>query len=258
MRACRIRGLTMAEFPALPLFTDAYLGDTTHLTTIEHGAYLLLLIVMWRAKDCQLPDDDHRLARWARCTGGQWKRLRPALEPFFAIDNGVWKQKRLTDEYNHVRQVRESQRANGLASALKRKGRHATTVAPSVNEASTPSPSPTPIISSVAKATSQRDVFPRPDWCPTDLWRDWLEVRKTKRGKNTATAYQGFLDDIARYADEEWTPEKILRHAVKKSWAGIYNPRDENNGQRPANNLTEIQNPMLRAAMRSAAREAGG
>lgn len=219
----------MAEFPALPLFTDAYLGDTTHLTTIEHGAYLLLLMVAWRTRDCRLPDDDRVLSRYAKCTLGQWRRLRPIIEPFWRVENGFWKQGRLTDEHNHVRQVRESQRANGKASALKRKGRHAATVEPSVNEASTPSPTPTPI-SSVAKATSQRDAFPRPDWAPPDLWRDWLAVRKAKRGRNTATAYAGFLADIDRFADAEWTPVRILEHAVRKSWAGIYDPRGNDHG----------------------------
>ena len=53
----------MAQFPVLPLWTDAYLGDTTHLTTIEHGAYMLLLMVSWRSPDCRLPDDDAMLAR---------------------------------------------------------------------------------------------------------------------------------------------------------------------------------------------------
>jgi hypothetical protein len=48
----------LAEFPALPLFTDAYLGDTTHLSTFEHGAYLLLLIVSWRTPGCCVADDD--------------------------------------------------------------------------------------------------------------------------------------------------------------------------------------------------------
>ena len=53
----------MAEFPALPLFTDALLGDTTHLDATEFGAYLLMLIVAWRSPDCALPDDDRYLAR---------------------------------------------------------------------------------------------------------------------------------------------------------------------------------------------------
>jgi hypothetical protein len=42
----------MAEFPALPLWTDAYLGDTRHLSQSEHGAYLLLLITAWRTPNC--------------------------------------------------------------------------------------------------------------------------------------------------------------------------------------------------------------
>lgn len=118
----------MAEFPALPLWTDAYLGDTTHLTTIEHGAYLLLLMTAWRTRDCRLPDDDRLLARYARCNAGQWKRLRPILEPFFLVENGHWTQRRLTDERDAVKRHRELQsekgKAGAQAKALKNKGRH--------------------------------------------------------------------------------------------------------------------------------------
>lgn len=127
----------MAEFPALPLWTDAYLGDTAHLTTIEHGAYLLLLMTAWRAKDTKLPDDDRLLARYTRCTVGQWKRLRPILSAFFTVENGFWQQGRLTDEAVAVRQKRDAAAANGRASALKRKGRHSAKREQSVSGAST-------------------------------------------------------------------------------------------------------------------------
>jgi len=127
----------MAEFPALPLWTDAYLGDTTHLTTIEHGAYLLLLIVSWRTSECRLPDDDRLLARYARCTATQWRRLRPVLAEFFDIRDGFWTQSRLTDEALAVKQKKDKAAQAGRASALKRKGRHATKRQPKPNEAST-------------------------------------------------------------------------------------------------------------------------
>lgn len=123
----------MAEFPALPLWTDAYLGDTTHLTTIEHGAYLLLLMTAWRTRDCALPDDDRLLARYTRLNAKQWARMRPILEPFFVSENGQWRQRRLTDEAQAVRQRKEAAAANGRASALKRQGRHSTEREQSVN-----------------------------------------------------------------------------------------------------------------------------
>jgi len=118
----------VAEFPALPLWTDAYLGDTTHLTTIEHGAYLLLLITAWRTRDCSLPDDDKMLARYARCSPGQWKRLRPILEPFFRVEDGAWMQERLSDERDAVKRFRETQsekgKKGGKAKSLKYNKRH--------------------------------------------------------------------------------------------------------------------------------------
>ena len=124
----------MAEFPALPLWTDAYLGDTTHLTTIEHGAYLLLLMTAWRTADCALPDDDRLLARYARMNGQQWKRVRPIIQAFFGVENGKWKQGRLTDERDAVKQHRLVQsnkgKAGAAAKALKNKGRHQAQVKP--------------------------------------------------------------------------------------------------------------------------------
>src|ERR1043166_442220 len=94
----------MAQFPALPLWTDAYLGDTKHLTTLEHGAYLLLLISMWRTPDKRLPDDPKLLARYSGLTTGQWRRVSPIIMPFFIASGGYITQGRLTDEANHVRQ----------------------------------------------------------------------------------------------------------------------------------------------------------
>lgn len=110
----------MAQFPAMPFWTDAYLGDTTHLTTIEHGAYLLLLFTSWRSKDCCLPDDDKLLARYAKLGPVQWVKMRPVIEPFFKIENGVWIQQRLNDERVAVKQRREQKIIAGKASALKR------------------------------------------------------------------------------------------------------------------------------------------
>lgn len=48
----------MSSFPSLPLFTDAFLADTGHLSAQETGAYLLLLMMAWRLPECRLPDND--------------------------------------------------------------------------------------------------------------------------------------------------------------------------------------------------------
>jgi uncharacterized protein YdaU (DUF1376 family) len=107
----------MAEFAAPPLWTDAYLGDTTHLTTIEHGAYLLLLMTAWRTRDCVLPDDDRLLARYARLDMRQWKRIRPILADFFTVENGQWRQGRLDDERAAVMTYRQKQSEKGKSGA---------------------------------------------------------------------------------------------------------------------------------------------
>jgi uncharacterized protein YdaU (DUF1376 family) len=111
----------MAQYPAMPLWTDAYLGDTTHLSTIEHGAYLLLLIAMWR-KGGSLPSDDRTLAKYTRLTVGQWTRIKPVLMDFFTVEDGRISQGRLTDELIAVRQRSGSASYSASRRWLKTKG----------------------------------------------------------------------------------------------------------------------------------------
>lgn len=51
----------MADYAALPLFTDAYMADCSHLSDAEHGRYLLLLMLMWRSPGCRVALDGEAL-----------------------------------------------------------------------------------------------------------------------------------------------------------------------------------------------------
>ncbi len=138
----------MAEFPALPLFTDAYLADTRHLTTEEHGAYLLLMMEAWRRPECCLPDDDHLLARLAGLDAERWSAVRQVIMAFWKRDGRrkIWTQKRLAKERSFVMQRSASQRDK----AAKRwnnnvKGFAAAQPKQSPADTPTPTPPPTPI-----------------------------------------------------------------------------------------------------------------
>jgi len=134
----------MAQFPSLPLFTDAYLADTTHLSTTEHGAYLLLLIVAWRSPDCGLPSNPRELQKYSRLTPGQFNRIWPVLKDFFYEDNGRLFQGRLLDELETVKRLTIQRSNAGKASALKRKKRDERALVRDANEKQAPTPTPTP------------------------------------------------------------------------------------------------------------------
>lgn len=126
-------GVAMARFPKLPLWTDALIGDTYHLTPAEFGAYMRLLIAAWRTSDCALPNDDAFLGRIVG-DPKNWHRLRRAAMGFFTLRaDGKWIQRRLLDEHEACARYSDKQAAAGSASALKRKNRDATAVQPELN-----------------------------------------------------------------------------------------------------------------------------
>ena len=102
----------MAEFPFLPLWADAYLADTRHLSAEEHGAYLLLIMEAWRRADCALPDNDTLLAKLACSTPERWAEIKPIVMDFWQHDGRTKKytQRRLQVERRKVADKKEKAR----------------------------------------------------------------------------------------------------------------------------------------------------
>jgi uncharacterized protein YdaU (DUF1376 family) len=86
----------------MPLFIGDYLADTSDLSAEEHGAYLLLLMTMWR-RGGSLPSAGDRLARIASVASERWPALWTVLGPFFVEKDGRITQQRLTRELEAAR-----------------------------------------------------------------------------------------------------------------------------------------------------------
>jgi uncharacterized protein YdaU (DUF1376 family) len=105
--------------PWMPLYVGDYLGDTGHLTTTQHGAYLLLMMHYWRKGE--LPDDDRQLSKITKLPLKTWCDYRSTLQDFF---HEGWKHKRIDAELEKMVRVSAKRviagQKGGLGSALAR------------------------------------------------------------------------------------------------------------------------------------------
>ncbi len=92
----------------MPLYIGDYLADTGHLTTTQHGAYLLLLMHYWRKRE--LPTDDKQLAAIAKLPLRIWLDTKETLQAFF-YDG--WKHKKVEAELFRRMEVSEKRAAAG-------------------------------------------------------------------------------------------------------------------------------------------------
>jgi uncharacterized protein YdaU (DUF1376 family) len=107
----------------MPFYIADYLADTEHLSTLQHGAYCLLLFSYWRRGS--LPDDDQQLANITRMQLEDWLAHRPTLKAFF-YDG--WKHKRVEAELRRTEDIKAKRliagQKGGTVASINRFRRH--------------------------------------------------------------------------------------------------------------------------------------
>lgn len=157
----------------MPLWIGAYLADTLTFTTLQHGAYILLLMAYWRER-APLADDDEALRSIAKADRAEWKKLRPVLARKFRVGDGVWWHKRVEQELADAmkRKAGAVSKAKKAAEARWSKdGEQSSSNAPSIasgNPEAMPEDCPTSTPSSLrsdseAKASDAADAPSSPD-----------------------------------------------------------------------------------------------
>lgn len=112
----------MSALDELPLSTSSYLADTQHLSLPQHGAYLLILMTMWRAGGW-IDDDERKLATICKTSVKKWRQIAVDVRALLIVRDGKLSQKRLLSEVeivlNMVARNRENGSAGGKAKSLK-------------------------------------------------------------------------------------------------------------------------------------------
>lgn len=119
--------------PWFPFYTGDYFNKTMHLTTQEHGAYLLLLLNYY-SKGEPLPIED--LPALARLSPGDWEAIRPRIAKFFKVQDGKWFQE-TADEIIH-----KATSKHVLLSQAGRRGNEKRWSSPGVSPPDSPPDSP--------------------------------------------------------------------------------------------------------------------
>lgn len=177
----------MSKAPSMPMYWDAYLADTTHLTTEEHGAYLLLIAAMWR-RNGSVPDDDWDNARILGLSAAKWRKVKARFVGTisgFRVADGVITQEKLQKTWENTQEKINKNRKNGAkggrSNSTKNNDLDKANGFVSVNpNESIPEPEPEPDIKEVTKVTSRRNDSPLEGF--DDFWSLW----PSKKNKDAA------------------------------------------------------------------------
>lgn len=197
----------------MPLYVSDYLGDTQHLTTIEHGAYLLLLFNAW-GRDGLLPNDPERLRRVVGMAPRDWKASWPTLREFFTETPDGFRHKRIDVELSRARENVDKRREAGKAGAAKRwhgDGNADAMANASQTDRPLPPPSPLPLPQGEEVHSENTSLHPRLAFSGRVIrlnQRDFDEWKRRYFSIPDLSAELGALDDWLRDQDE----------TVRKKW----------------------------------------
>jgi uncharacterized protein YdaU (DUF1376 family) len=193
----------------MPFYVADYLADTGHLSTIEHGAYMLLIMHYWQKGG--LPADERMIARVARMTVEQWAESREVLALMFGDG---WTHKRIDTELAKATEIVGKRRA-AAEHRHSKSNAHALHVDSTCSDTGVPqSQSPTSETSSEVKRVPRDELLAVLD---ADRAQAVIEHRQRIGSPMTVKAAKQLAKKLSQWHDPNAAADEMLA----QGWRGF-------------------------------------
>jgi len=113
----------MAAKPYMPFYFADYDADTYDLTTLEHGAYFLLIKTYWQSGK-PLPANEKKLAAIVKLSEKKFQKVISRIKEFFIVNEKFWVHPRLEKELAEFQKKSDLARS-AINSRWKKEGKNA-------------------------------------------------------------------------------------------------------------------------------------
>ena len=203
--------------PWMPIYWGDYTKKTQHLSTLEHGAYLLLIAHYWNTGQ-PVADCDDVLRRITRTTSKQWNQIAKTIRGFFISEDGL---------LIHERVEKELQTSRGVSTLQSSKAQQRwKSEEKQEKEVCRGNAVAMPITVTVTESnplTPKGDVFVFPDWLPLEDWQAFVEMRKAIKKPMTDRAVQMIITKLSKM---KGSPSAILQQSTINNWQDVFEPRE--------------------------------
>jgi uncharacterized protein YdaU (DUF1376 family) len=180
-----------------PFHIGDYISHTSHLTDAEDLAYRRMIDLYYQSE--QPFNDSSTVARRIRTTV---EVVEIVLHEFFTFeDDNCWHNKRIDEEISKYHDRLNQASKAGKASAEARFNKRSTSVQPTKNQ-----------------EPRTKNQINTPEGVSESLFKDFLEVRKTKKAKWTETALKGLQREAGK---ANMTLEQVMQMCCERGWAGF-------------------------------------
>lgn len=188
----------------MAFYVTDYLGDTMHLSTVQHGAYLLLLLACWKG-GAELPDDDAQLAAITRLPVPEWKKHATVLRAFFDACDGKLMHRRVAHELAKAKELSATRSGVGRLGGRPPNDKQIETNR--FRDAKAKPKQPETPSQNTTCSTEIPPIPPKGSKAAIGI-RDWIDAERSEGRKAVPTD-----DPVFAYADSSGIPREYLHLA---------------------------------------------
>lgn len=199
-----------------------YAKKAGRLSMLQHGSYTILIDACYDREEFPTLDEAIEWT-WASTTD-EIEAVKFVLSKFFALENGVYVQKRIQEEIIEYREKAETNKRIALERETKR-AEYRTKRDEACKPGDEPPPNHKPITNNhKIKNRGDKSPFVLPSHIKAEAWKDWHDYRNLKNGWTTK-AKQLSLNTLLAIVEKGHDPQKIINTSIERGWTGLFEPK---------------------------------